>query len=171
MVTASKRPTKMSLVDTGIEQKQNWACPNGLQHQSQTCLWQFTFSHRNSVSVSSARHTSSRVTQPDAAGGNYNTTAWRCVHNQSTVMAWSTTAPALREEKKMTRWGYISGSGDRPGSRGSGVTRTSNKTPQSSKSEKVGSAEPRRLGYSNTRGVHIKLACLGGRGCIATHPA
>ena len=71
MVTASNRPTKTSLVDTGIEEQQNWACPNGLQRQSQTCLWQFTFG---------TRYTSSRVTQADAAGAHYNTKAWRCVH-------------------------------------------------------------------------------------------
>ena len=68
MVTASNKPTKTSLVDEGIEQQQNWAGPNGVQRQSQTCLWQF------------ARHTGSRVTHADTAGAHYNTKAWRCVH-------------------------------------------------------------------------------------------
>ena len=72
MVAASNRPTKMSLVDTGMKQLENWAYANGLQHHSQTCLWQFNSNNRNSE-YSSARHTSSRVTQADAAGTHYNT--------------------------------------------------------------------------------------------------
>ena len=79
MVTASNRPTQTSLVDTGMKQLENWACANGLQQHSQTCLWQLSSNNRNSE-YSSARHTSSSVTQTDAAGAQYNTKEWRCVH-------------------------------------------------------------------------------------------
>ena len=79
MGTTSNKPTKTSLVDTGIKQLENWACANGLQHHSQTCLWQFR-SNNHSSEYNSARHTSSRVTQAEAAGADYNTKEWRCVH-------------------------------------------------------------------------------------------
>ena len=79
MVAASNRPTKTSLIDTGMKQLENWACANGPQHHSQTCLWQFSSNNRN-CEYNSARHTSSRVTQADAAGAHYNTKEWRCVH-------------------------------------------------------------------------------------------
>ena len=83
MVTTSKRRTKTSLVDTGMKQLENWAWANGLQHHSQTCLWQFNSNHRKVYQYSSARHTSSRVTQAYTAGAHYNTKCWRCVHTSN----------------------------------------------------------------------------------------
>ena len=58
--------------------------------------------------------------------------------DQSMVMAWSTIGPALRKGQKMTKRGYISGTGDRLGSAGPTVTKTSITTPQNSMSDKAG---------------------------------
>ena len=66
----------------------------------------------------------------------------------------------------MTRRGKISRSGDKLGSAGPRVTRTSNTTPQNSVSDKAGLCRA-HLGYNNNRGVHIKLGCRGG---LHSHP-
>ena len=66
--------------------------------------------------------------------------------DQSTKMARSRTGPALTKEHQMTRWGYISGSGESLGSEGAKVTTNSNTTPQNSLSGKAGLCRAQTLG-------------------------
>ena len=77
---------------------------------------------------------------------------------------------ATRNQLKMTRYGYISDSGDRLGSAEPTVSKTSITTPENSVAEKARLCRAQTLGYSNKWPVHTRLACLGGGGSALPPP-
>ena len=128
MVTASNRPTKTSLVDTGMNQLEIGPVQMACNTTAKPACGNLT---PIIVTVSTAvpgtpLRGSHRLTQ------RVHTTIRKngdvCT-DQSTKMAWSRTGPALRKEQQMTRWEYITGSGDRLDSAEPRVTTTSNTTP------------------------------------------